>query len=117
MNYLLLFINILLLVTGQVIWKIGIMKNNLYLTPKSMLNVLFNPYVLGGGIIYVAATMIWLYLLSKEELSRIYPLQSLCYVIGALIGIFFFKEYLTMEKALGLILIAAGAFFLALSEC
>jgi hypothetical protein len=107
--------NILLMITGQVIWKIGMAKTSIHLTFKSLVAVLFNLYVVGGGLVYISATLIWLYLLSQEELRRIYPLQSMCYVIGALIGIFFFKECFTGEKALGLILITAGAFFLALS--
>jgi drug/metabolite transporter (DMT)-like permease len=74
---------------------------------------LVNPYVVGGGVIYVIAALLWIYLLSKEELSRIYPLQSLCYVARALAGVFLFRECFTGGKALGLILIVAGAFLLA----
>lgn len=109
MTCLLLMINICMLVCGQVLWKIGMSKIDFQMSFKGMVRVLFNPCIFSGAIIYVLATAIWLYLLSKEQLSRIYPLQSLCYVAGAFAGIVIFKESLTMQKALGLLLILAGA--------
>ena len=109
MIYVLLFINIIMLVCGQVLWKIGIGKSDFSLSAKGLINLISNPYILGGGIIYVFATMIWIYILSKGELSRVYPLQSLCYVFGAIAGVILFKECFTLNKAFGLILILAGA--------
>lgn len=113
MNYLLLFINILMLVSGQILWKMAAGKIDFQLSFKGIVNDLFNPYILCGGIIYVFATVIWIYLLSKEELSKVYPLQSLCYAAGALAGVIFFKESFTLEKAFGLALILSGAFLIA----
>ena len=109
MNYLLLFINIIMLVSGQVLWKIGVSKIHLELSPKGIIEALLNPYILGGGIMYVFATVIWLYLLSRTELSKIYPLQSLCYVFGAIAGVILFKECFILNKAFGLIFILTGA--------
>lgn len=109
MTYLLLIINIFMLVCGQVLWKVGMGKVHLQISFKGIINTLFNPYILSGGIVYVFATVIWLYLLSKEQLSRIYPLQSLCYIIGAFAGVIIFNESLTIWKMLGLSLIFLGA--------
>lgn len=109
MTYLLLMINIFMLVCGQVLWKVGMSKVHFQISFKGIINTLFNPYILSGGIIYVFATIIWLYLLSKEQLSRIYPLQSLCYIVGALAGVIIFNESLTMSKVFGLLLIFLGA--------
>ena len=112
MNYLLLFINIIMLVSGQVLWKIGVSKMHFELSPKGIIEALLNPYILGGGIMYVFATVIWLYLLSRTELSKIYPLQSLCYVVGTLAGVLIFKECFTLNKGLGLVFIIIGAFII-----
>lgn len=109
MNYLLLFINIIMLVSGQVLWKIGVSKMQFQLSLKGVIEAVLNPYILCGGIIYVLATIIWLYLLSKAEISKIYPLQSLCYVFGAIAGVIIFKECFTLNKIFGLILILSGA--------
>lgn len=113
MNYILLFINILMLVSGQVLWKQASGKIHPELSFKGIVGTLFNPYILCGGIIYVLATVIWIYLLSKENLSKIYPLQSLSYVLGALAGVIFFGEQLNAEKILGLVLILSGAYIIA----
>ena len=112
MIYVLLFINILMLVSGQVLWKIGIGKSDFIFSARGIINMIFNPYILGGGIIYVFATVIWIYILSKEELSRVYPLQSLCYVVGTLAGVLIFKECFTLSKGLGLVFIIIGAFII-----
>lgn len=109
MNYLLLFINIVMLVSGQVLWKIGVSKIHLQLSAKGVMEAVFNPYIFCGGIIYIFATAIWLYLLSKAPLSKIYPLQSLCYVFGAIAGVIFFKEGFNLNRTVGLILIFGGA--------
>ena len=115
MMYILIFINISLLLLGQVIWKLGTKTINFEMTLKGIFNLLFNPYVLGGGIIYVIASLLWIYILSKEDLSKVYPLQSLCYVFGAVIGIFIFKENVSTLKILGLCMIVSGAFIISLS--
>lgn len=109
MNYLLLMINIFMLVCGQVLWKMGMSKFHLKISAKGIINTLLNPYIFLGGIFYLFAAVIWLYLLSKEEISRIYPLQSLCYIIGAIAGVVIFNESIGMSKLLGLLLIFIGA--------
>lgn len=109
MNYVLLIINIFMLVCGQVLWKIGMNKLQLQVSIKNIINILLNPYIFSGGIMYVFATFIWLNLLSKEQLSRIYPLQSLCYIVGAIVGIIVFRENLSVFKILGALLIFSGA--------
>ena len=109
MTYLLLIINIFMLVSGQILWKIGMSKVHFQMSFKGITNILFNFYTIAGGIIYVIATLIWLYLLSREQLSRIYPLQSLCYIVGTIAGVVLFNESLTAPKVLGLILIFSGA--------
>ncbi|KAJ53728.1 putative membrane protein [Clostridium tetanomorphum] len=109
MNYLLLILNIILLVIGQTFWKIGSSKINFSFSFKGIANTFTNIYVFSGIIIYVAATFIWIYLLSKEELSKIYPLQSLCYIFACIIGITLFKENITIQKIIGTFLILSGA--------
>jgi uncharacterized membrane protein len=114
MTYLLLIFNIFMLVCGQILWKIGMSKVNFQISLKGIINILFNPYIFSGGIIYIFATVIWLYLLSREQLSRVYPLQSLCYIVGAIAGIIIFNESISVCKMLGLLLICGGAVLVGL---
>ncbi|MCI6277092.1 MAG: EamA family transporter [Clostridium sp.] len=113
MIYGLLGINIILLATGQVLWKLGTMKVSFTASFKGIMELIFNPYILGGGLLYIVATGLWLYILSKAELSKVYPMQSLCYVLGTMAGVFVFNERFTVNKFLGLGLIILGAFFIA----
>jgi uncharacterized membrane protein len=114
MNYILLLINIFLLVLGQAIWKAGASKLQFSLSVKGILAIFTNPYIISGGVVYVFATIIWIYLLSKQQLSDIYPLQSLCYVVAAIVGVTVFKESFSIVKVMGILLIVGGAFLVTI---
>lgn len=114
MIYRLLFINIILLVLGQSLWKAGLSGKELNFSFKALMGLIFNPYIFIGLLIYIVATFIWLYVLSKGELSLVYPLQSLCYVLAAVIGVLFFKEQIPFTRWIGIGLIVLGAFFVSL---
>ncbi|MEW8955505.1 EamA family transporter [Clostridium sp.] len=114
MLYTLLFINILLLVTGQTLWKIGLEGNTMELSFKGIINLIFNPYIFSGIVLYGIATIIWFYILSKGDLSLVYPLQSLCYVLAIFVAMFIFKESIPVTRWIGVIFIVIGAFFVAI---
>lgn len=114
MTYLLLLVNIILLVLGQTLWKTGLAGLEVRFDPVSIVKLFLNPYIAGGLVIYAVATVVWLYVLSKSELSMIYPLQSLSYVIAAIIAVVLFKENIPLTRWAGIGLIMAGAYFVAL---
>jgi drug/metabolite transporter (DMT)-like permease len=107
MAYAALFFNILLLVVGQVVWKIGLEKVG-GLGAHNALQVLFSPLILLGIAIYGVATVVWLYVLSRLPLSLAYPLQSLAYVFALLIAFFLFKEGIPVNRWIGAAVILAG---------
>lgn len=115
MIYLLVLINIVLLVLGQAIWKLGASTIKFSCSFNGIKNFVLNPYILGGGIIYVVATFLWIYILSKEDLSKVYPMQSLCYILGAVVGVMIFNEAMSYLKIVGLMLIICGAFVVSIS--
>ena len=106
------FLNVLLLVLGQVLWKTG-MIHHPFRTIANLPSLIMNPYVLLGSFVYTVATVVWLYGLSRYDLSRIYPLQSLAYVLGAAAGVYFFKETVSLRQWIGLALVVGGAALLA----
>ncbi|MCF8567108.1 EamA family transporter [Alicyclobacillus tolerans] len=108
MNYLLIFINIVLLVSGQTLWKIGIAHVQIK-GLKSVLLAMFSPWVIAGIVLYVIATVVWIYLLSKMPLSLLYPLQSLAYVMAVVVAIFVFKEQVSILRWVGVAVILLGA--------
>jgi uncharacterized membrane protein len=113
-KYLLFFINIVLLVFGQILWKIGSSKVYFGSNIKRIFEILINPFIFTGCLFYFVATILWIKLLSTEELSKLYPLQSLCYVFGIILSFVFLKENLSFNKIIGSIFIVCGAIVIAL---
>lgn len=112
MIYLLIIANVFLLVIGQLLWKHGITQTGFHLTNLGIIKIATNGYIIGGMLIYVLATVIWLYVLSKKNISSVYPLQSLCYVIALLAGWLIFKEKLSLNHWIGVSFIVFGAFII-----
>jgi len=104
--------NVALLVAGQCFWKLALQKHPLT-TPSSWLSLLTQPYIVLGCSLYVVATLVWFYVLSRYDLSKAYPLQSLAYVFGAISGMLIFKEVVTFRQWIGMALIVGGATVLA----
>lgn len=114
MIYLMLLLNIIFLVVGQTLWKIGLSGMDLQFTVRGVIKMIINPYIFGGLAIYSLATIIWFYILSKAELSLVYPLQSLCYVAAALVALLIFKENIPLTRWFGIGLIVLGACFVSI---
>ncbi|MED1421241.1 EamA family transporter [Bacillus smithii] len=108
-NFVLILVNTLILVSGQFLWKYGMMKSDQsFSSLLGILKLLLSPYILTGLILYGAATVLWLFILSKVPLSVAYPIQSLAYVFALFGAYFLFGETLTSWKIAGVLLIVAG---------
>ena len=104
---LLTIFNSLLMVTGQILWKIGVAGKNLN-NIIDIIKVMFSPCIFSGLMIYVGATFLWLYILSKADLSYVYPLQSLAFIFAIFVSIFIFRENVTLNRWIGTIVICLG---------
>ncbi len=112
MNYILTLVNILLLVVGQTVWKIGIEKMPLN-SIGNILSAIFSPLILLGIALYGLATVIWIYLLSKFPLSVLYPLQSLAYVLGMVVALLIFHEHISATRWIGVAFIMFGVYLIS----
>jgi drug/metabolite transporter (DMT)-like permease len=113
MIYVLVVVNICLLVFGQMLWKTGMMQIP-SVTPLSLLQNLFSPYILAGIFIYGFATLLWLYILGKGEFSVVYPLQSLAYALGVIVAFIIFRENIPFTRWVGVVVIIIGAFLVSI---
>lgn len=104
---LLSIIDSLMLVGGQLLWKAG-MKDQEFNTFTNIVRIIFTPYILGGLVIYGVATLLWLYILSKAELSYVYPFTSIVQIIMLLCAVFIFKEDVHITRWIGVLLITSG---------
>ncbi|MEM0333749.1 MAG: EamA family transporter [Candidatus Aenigmatarchaeota archaeon] len=111
---ILIFTSILFGVFGQISLKHGM--NNLGpleikdIFSRKLFSIIFEKFVFIGIVFYLIATLIWLVILSKIELSTAYPMLAIGYVIIALLSKFLLNENLTLLKFVGIILISVGVF-------
>ncbi|WP_227394349.1 EamA family transporter [Jeotgalibacillus aurantiacus] len=112
MIYFLMVLNAILLVTGQILWKIAVSKHE-SLSAGTMVKVILSPLFIGGGLLYVIATGLWLYILSVMPLSIAYPFQSISYVLGAMAAYLLFKETITKRQITGFLVIIFGVYLIA----
>ena len=108
-NFLLIFLNTLILVSGQFLWKYGMSTQEVsFSSVIDIIRLLFSPFILSGLFFYGLATILWLFILTRVPLSLAYPIQSIAYVLAVFGAFFIFKEPLTTYKIAGVLLIIAG---------
>jgi drug/metabolite transporter (DMT)-like permease len=112
MAYIVLFFNILLLVSGQLLWKTGMNKLDAS-KGDTWVSLLWSPHIWSGLFLYGIATVMWLYVLKKLPLSLAYPLQSLAYVIALVAAVFIFHESVPAQRWIGAGIILIGIVVLA----
>lgn len=106
-SFYLIIMNILLLTSGQIMWKIGLDRTGGF-SAANIFNIMVSPFIIGGVLLYVIATVLWFMILSKTDLSYAYPLQSLAYVLGVIAAWMIFKENISITRWLGVATIIAG---------
>ncbi|MCF8468098.1 MAG: EamA family transporter [Sneathiella sp.] len=67
-----------------------------------------SPFVWFGLIIYALSVALWLWVLSKVDLSVAYPFVGLGFVVTMLFGILLLNENVTPMRIIGTVLIVGG---------
>jgi drug/metabolite transporter (DMT)-like permease len=82
---------------------------------QRIFQIIFNPWVFAGLVMFVISMASHLYVLSKVDLSFAYPFLSLAYVAVALFAWLVFKEDLGAYKIAGIAFIMVGTVLIAQS--
>ncbi len=117
-NIILFAISIVSVNASSIFWKISFNQVLKTFDGGSLfLKQLTNFWYFMGWFFYILATFLWIYLLSKYEYSKAYPiLVGACIILSLIAGIIFFKENSGMLcKTVGAALIICGAFLIARS--
>ena len=69
-----------------------------------------------GFMLYVASTLLYLYVLRVEALNIVFPLSSLSYIFATGLSVKFLGEKMNQWKWLGLLGIVIGIVFLGLGS-
>jgi multidrug transporter EmrE-like cation transporter len=99
-------------VSGHLLIKAGL--NALVPSPAGtalvarVLHELLQPQIFAGLIIYLVGTICWMKAVSQKEISFLYPLSSVNYVLVAAISAMIFHEMISVRRAAGVIVIVFG---------
>ncbi|KAA6338206.1 putative 4-amino-4-deoxy-L-arabinose-phosphoundecaprenol flippase subunit ArnF [termite gut metagenome] len=113
-KYTVIIVSTFISAIAQYSLKIGVNsltgKKDIGMLVKS---VIFNIHILTGLFLYTIGAILWLYVLSKFELSKAYPLASLGYVFSTIIGYLLLNESLSIYRLLGIGFIITGVYFIS----
>ncbi|MEM8530323.1 MAG: multidrug resistance protein [Chloroflexota bacterium] len=94
---------------GQLSLRRGAMDSHVLTTSVQSWVALFcNGYILGGLLAWGVATLLWLVILSRTDLSFAYLLGSLNYIIVPLVSSWLFDEQLNRFRFTGMLVIFLG---------
>jgi len=115
---ILILLDVLLNVTGQLSLKYGMSKIpnfslSLSTLPPVFLKAATSLPVLFGLLCYGLGFMVWLIVLSKADVSYAYPLISLGYVLTAILAWVLLGEALSENRLVGIFIICCGVFLIA----
>ena len=103
---------------GQVTMKSGMSQVGEIGSLKQLFNfstlfsIFTNPRVLIGLCCYAVSAVLWLGAMSTLNISFMYPLLSLAYVITAIIAFVFLKESVPLLHWVGIFLVVGGCFLI-----
>ena len=72
-----------------------------------------SPTVLGGMLLYFFSAAVWLYLLTKLDISVVQPILALTYVATPILAIIFLGEKVPLIRWLGILIIILGVYVVA----
>jgi multidrug transporter EmrE-like cation transporter len=117
----LVMVCILLGALGQISMKAGMNRMERIdgfadlLNPVTATNILKNYYIIGGLLLYLISVILWLAAMSTLDVSFMYPLLSMAYVITAIAAFLFLGETITIVRWAGIALVVAGCFLITRS--
>ncbi len=105
---------ILLASAGQLALKLGMNRVGSIATTDLLSAEVLSRIALSpagvGFVLYLASAALYIVAISKDELTRVYPLISLSYLITLFLGFLFLGERVTVERVAGVLLVVAGCY-------
>ena len=111
---------VLMLVAGQVFIKLGLGQRGGFQLSlvgfwPQLGRVVTSGYIWLGALITVSSGFFWMDVLSKKELSFVYPFISLTYVVSLAASILIFREHVSLLRWMGVMVICLGVFMVSRS--
>lgn len=119
--YQLLVVSVIFNVVANILLKKGVVSFG-GISPESsklisgLTKAAFNPYIIFGLALYGLSFLIWLRVLSFNDLSKSYPIFATCVFILTTIGsVAFLSEHVSMLRVLGIAIMLLGIFIVSRS--
>jgi drug/metabolite transporter (DMT)-like permease len=117
-NALVLLVCLVLMVTAQSMWKVGLARIGGVDVGSGtlmgqLLKVIKSWRIMLGIGIFCCTTILWFDLLSRMELSQLYPMMSFTYVMAFFTGWWWLGETPNFTRLLGIVIICVGIFLVA----
>lgn len=114
MKWIILSIAIFLSALANILIKIGVMDKGIKLDIRMIIEIITTPAIIGGIISFILALFAYGYVLTKMNLSLVYPLMtSLGFMIVIIGSCFFLKESITLIQIIGFLFILSGVWMVA----
>ncbi len=119
-NAIVMFACLGLMVSAQVLWKVALTRIGVVDVMSSslgerLLQLAGSWRILLGLAMFAVATVLWFDLLSRVELSLLYPFMSLSYVLAFFAGWWLLGESPQLSRLIGILVIIAGIALVARS--
>jgi len=118
-NFIFIISSVLLNALAQILLKAGMkqfgnidLKNNII---NTSISIALNPYIITGFVSYGISILLWLWVLSKVDVSLAYPFQALGYIVVTILAWLIFQENISFTRIMALIFITIGLIILAFS--
>ncbi|WGL15301.1 EamA family transporter [Microbulbifer bruguierae] len=118
MNLSVILVTVFMSACAQLLLKLGMQRAGVDFMQggvAGILRVLFSPHVFSGIFVYAVSVLVWLWVLSRVDLSIAYPFVGLSFIFTLLFGYAFLGESVNAMRIGGSLLIAAGCIFVAKS--
>ena len=108
-----------MLTTGNVLWKFGLIKVGGFLTDNrsylaNLKDLITCHFMWIGAFFYIIGTLYWFTLLSRHNLSYVYPMVSIGYILTSVMGIVFFGETISTTGWIGMGVVFVGFIILSI---
>ena len=119
--YALLVVSVTFNVTANILLKTGVVKTGGIAAETTniianILKVATSPYIIAGLALYGLSFLIWLRVLTFNDLSRSYPIfATIVFLMTTLGSIIFLKENITSIRVVGIAVMLTGIFIVARS--
>ncbi len=97
---------------SQIVFKKALPKNA---SVSQIIRLVYNKYIILGGIGYIGSLAIYLYALANAPLSIVYPIFASTFIFIVLFSKFFLGEDIGISRYIGIAVIFVGIIIISLT--